>query len=89
VNEKPKTMNIAIIAEELAKKLKSCEYAGEVTLLEADLPLIAKEVRRELFTPDMHSIYRKCLLALAINCMYYEQDEKGFWVHFCGLTTRS
>lgn len=78
-------MDLVVLAEEWAKRLKSCEYAGEVAVPEPDLPIIAKQLRRELFSPRMTSAYRKCLLVLAINCMYYKHNEEGFWIHFCSL----
>lgn len=85
MNEESKTMDLVVLAEEWAKRLKSCEYAGEVVVTEAELPVIAKQVRRELFSPRRSTATRQCLLILAINCMYYEHDEEGFWVHFCNL----
>jgi hypothetical protein len=85
MNDESKTMDLAVLAEEWAKRLKSCEYAGEVVVPEAELPVIAKDVRRELFSPRMTAAYRKCLLILAVNCMYYKHDEEGFWIHFCNL----
>jgi len=78
-------MDLAVLAEEWTKRLKSCEYAGEVVVPEAELPVIAKQVLRELFSPRRSAAYRKCLLILAINCMYYKHDEEGFWIHFCNL----
>ena len=78
-------MDLAVLAEEWATRLKFCEYAGEVVVPEEELPMIAKQVRRELFSPRRSAETRICLLILAINNMYYEHDEEGFWVHFCNL----
>jgi len=79
-------MDLTVLAEEWAKRLKSCEYAGEVVVPEAKQPVIAKQVRPEIFSPRRWSdTTSKCLLILAINCMYYDHDEEGFWVHFCNL----
>jgi hypothetical protein len=85
VNEKSRATDLAALAEEWTKKLGSCEYAGEVVVPEAELPVIAKQVRRELFSAHMSPAYRKCLLVLAVNCMYYKHNEEGFWIHFCNL----
>lgn len=81
--EESKTIDLASLAEDWAEKLKFCEYAGEIVIPEAELPVIAKQVHRELFLPSTTT--RKCLLVLAVNCMYYEHNEEGFWVHFCNL----
>lgn len=85
MNAEAKATDLDVLAQEWAKRLKSCEYAGEVVVPEAELPVIAKQVLRELFSPRRSAAYRKCLLILAINCMYYKHDEEGFWIHFCNL----
>lgn len=79
------TINLTALAQEWAEKLQSCEYAGEVVIAETELPAIVQKVRRDLFSDRRSAETRKCLLVLAINCMYYDHDEEGFWVHFCAL----
>lgn len=86
MNEEVKSTDLAILAEEWEKRLKSCEYAGEIVVPEAEMPVIARLVRRGLFSPrESAAETRICLLILATNDMYYEHDEEGFWIHFCNL----
>lgn len=85
MNAEAKATDLDILARDWAKRLKSCEYAGEVVVPEAELPVIAKQVFRELFSLHESAAYRKCLIILAINCMYYKHNEEGFWIHFCNL----
>lgn len=78
-------MGLAVLVEEWTRKLQSCEYAGEVAVSESELSDIANEIRPKIFSFSMPSTYRKCLLVLAVNCMYYKYNEEGFWIHFCKL----
>ena len=41
-------MDLTVLAGEWAKKLKSLEHAGGVIAPEAELPVITKQMRREL-----------------------------------------
>ena len=68
-----------------SRQLATSQYAGEVVVSEAELPALAKAIRRDLFSERRSSPTNTCLLILAINCMYYHHDEQGFWRHFCRL----
>jgi len=79
---------LVILAKKWTEELKSCEYAGEIVVHENELPVVAQQVREVLeypFPPRISLDTSTCLLVLAINCMYYDHDEEGFWVHFCEL----
>lgn len=78
-------MDLTTLADEWGKRLRSCEYAGEFVVPEEELPIIAKNVRQELFSSRNSAKVRTCLLVLAINSMYYDHDDTGFWVHYCNL----
>lgn len=74
-----------ILGKEWDHQLRSLQYAGEIVVPEADLPGLAKQIRRELFSIRRSGHTNTCLLVLALNCMYYHHDAQGFWVHFCEL----
>lgn len=73
------------LAEEWARRLHACQYAGELVVDEDDLPKLAKTVRRDLFSLRRSKHTDTCMFVLAVNCMYYHHDEEGFWAHFCPL----
>jgi hypothetical protein len=49
VNGGEKTTKLFVLVQEWTKRLKSCQYAGEVVVPEAELPDIAKLVHPEIF----------------------------------------
>ncbi|MCC6490205.1 MAG: hypothetical protein IT364_22160, partial [Candidatus Hydrogenedentes bacterium] len=77
--------DIEALAKEWARRLRQCQYAGELVIAEEELADVARKVRRDLFSARQSCRTRTCMLVLAINCMYYRHDEQGFWVHFCAL----
>ena len=70
-------------AEGWKNQLQTCQYAGEVVVPESEMDDLATLIRRykDSTFEDQVGI---CLLILAVNCMYYDFDESGFWFHFLG-----
>lgn len=78
-------MDLEGLVKQWERSLSRCQYAGELFIPEDDLPALAAATRRDLFSARQSTSTKTAIFVLAINCMYYYHDERGFWIHFCQL----
>ncbi len=69
--------DIEVHAREWAICLKMRQYTGELVVSDDDLYEIARVPRRDLQSPHCTQNTYLGLLVLAVNCVYYLNDEQG------------
>lgn len=74
-------MDLPNLVKQWSESFSASQYAGELVISEEDLPAIAEAIHIELFSPRRSIATERALLALAVNCMYYYHNKRGFWIH--------
>ena len=72
--------------EDRVNQVRTCDFAGEIALTEAEVLELAELVKQDLqhtAVPRRHAPER--LIVAAVNCAYYSMDGGGFWEPFCKL----
>ena len=72
--------------EARVNQVRTCDFAGEIALTEAELRDLAELVKQDLQhtkVPRRHAPER--LIVAAVNCAFYSMDGGGFWEPFCRL----
>ncbi|SFK75727.1 hypothetical protein SAMN03159341_101434 [Paenibacillus sp. 1_12] len=72
--------------QEWNNRLKTCQYAGEIYLEEAELLQITELLKNSPNVIIDRETYSTIILIVAVNSAYYYYDEDGFWKHFIELT---
>lgn len=71
---------------EWQRKLKDCQYVGEIYLDFDEIQSLADDFVRVNGSQKLNrEQYETALLVLAVNCAYHYYDDEGFWIHFCKL----